>query len=239
MFELYTEKARRVIFFARYEASGLGSPCIEPEHLLLGLMRESRGLFAPPRFPVGSHESLAKRIAEHRQKLPPIATSVDLPLAAEAKQVMAHAVEESRSMGHAFLGTEHLLLGILKEQDSFAAKLLSEFGLSSEEYRRELQEAEKRGQGLDAGEVPRSIKPRSGWNAGPSPLPLSPEGLRVLAFAVEEAEALGQTKVGAEHLVLGILRREETFMAKFLREKGLNAWELRQELGQASGGEGA
>jgi ATP-dependent Clp protease ATP-binding subunit ClpA len=239
MFELYTEKSRRVIFFARYEASGLGSEIIESQHLLLGLMRESKPLFDSPRFPPGSREELRKRIEEQTKKLPPTATSLDLPLAKESKRILAYAAEESQRLGHPFIGTEHILLGILREQESLAANLLSEYGLTPDEYRQEIQEAEKIGRRLDAKELPQKIAPPIGWKAGPSPLPLSPEGFRVLAFAIEEAEALGQTKVGAEHLVLGILRREDTPMANMLREKGLNAWELRQKLEQAQEGGGA
>src|SRR5437899_10098195 len=130
MFERYTEKARRVIFFARYEASQFGSPYIETEHLLLGLLREDKALTR--RF-LQSHavvESIRKQIEDcSAEKRPPISTSVDLPLSNECKRVLAYAAEEAERLSHAHIGCEHLLLGLLREEKSFAAAMLHERGL--------------------------------------------------------------------------------------------------------------
>src|SRR5271168_144654 len=78
VFERYTEKARRVIFFARYEASQYGSPFIETEHLLLGLLREDARLFRW--MALGFAETIRRRVDEHAQKHPPTSTAIDLPL---------------------------------------------------------------------------------------------------------------------------------------------------------------
>src|SRR5438046_6610429 len=112
MFERYTEKARRVIFFARYEASQFGAPAIEPEHLLLGLMREDKTLTGRffPRAQV-SIESIRKEIEGRTLLREKISTSVELPLAPETKRVLAYAHEESDSLQHRHIGPEHLLLG--------------------------------------------------------------------------------------------------------------------------------
>jgi ATP-dependent Clp protease ATP-binding subunit ClpC len=239
MFERYTEKARRVIFFARYEASALGSAYIESEHLLLGLMRESKSLFDPPCFPLGSRDVLRKRIEDHAPKLPPTTTSVDLPLASDAKRILAYAAEEAQALSHLHIGTEHILLGILKEREGFAAKLLAEYGLTADNYHLKLKEAEK----SDDGPAQRGSQPARppflGSSAAASLLPLSAEGLRVLAFAIEEAEALGQRKIGTEHLLLGILRRENSFSANLLQAKGVDAEAIRQELRRVGKDEGA
>jgi ATP-dependent Clp protease ATP-binding subunit ClpC len=77
MFERYTEKARRVIFFARYEASAFGSPYIETEHLLLGLLREDKALASRSLQSHMSWESIRKRIEEHTIFREKISTSVD------------------------------------------------------------------------------------------------------------------------------------------------------------------
>ena len=95
MFERYTEKARRVIFFARYEASQFGSPYIETEHLLLGLLREDKAL--ANRF-LRSHaaiESIRKQIEGHTTIREKVSTSVDLPLSHECKRVLAYGAEEA------------------------------------------------------------------------------------------------------------------------------------------------
>ena len=130
MFERYTEKARRVIFMARYEASQFGARAIVPEHLLLGLLREERAffnqLFAPGQI---SLEGVRREIEGRTLLREKISTSVELPLAPETKRVLAYAHEESDRLQHRHIGTEHLLLGLLREERSMAAEILYERGL--------------------------------------------------------------------------------------------------------------
>ena len=147
MFERYTEKARRVIFFARYEASQFGAPAIEPEHLLLGLMREDKTLTGRffPRAQV-SIESIRKEIEGRTLLREKISTSVELPLAPETKHVLAYAHEESDRLQHRHIGTEHLLLGLLREERSMAAEILYERGLRLNAVRDEIA----RQSGVDA-----------------------------------------------------------------------------------------
>src|SRR5882757_8391320 len=138
MFERYTEKARRVIFFARYEASQFGSPYIETEHLLLGLLREDKQL--ANRF-LRSHaavDSIRKQIEGHTTAREKVSTSVDLPLSHECKRVLAYGAEEAERLNHKHIGTEHLLLGLLREEKCFAAEILHERGLRLGTIREEL-----------------------------------------------------------------------------------------------------
>jgi ATP-dependent Clp protease ATP-binding subunit ClpC len=139
MFERYTEKARRVIFFARYEASQFGAPAIEPEHLLLGLMREDKTLTGRffPRASVNI-EAIRKEIEGRTLLREKISTSVELPLAPETKRVLAYAHEESDRLQHRHIGTEHLLLGLLREDRSMAAEILFERGLRLNAVREEI-----------------------------------------------------------------------------------------------------
>ncbi|HEY6414333.1 MAG TPA: Clp protease N-terminal domain-containing protein [Edaphobacter sp.] len=129
MFDRYTEKARRVIFFARYEASTFGSPSIETEHLLLGLLREDKALASRFSRSHVSWESIRRRIEEHTIIREKISTSVDLPLSNESKRVLAYAAEEAQRLGDNFIGTEHLLLGILREEQGKGAELLRVMGI--------------------------------------------------------------------------------------------------------------
>ncbi len=130
MFERYTEKARRAIFFSRYEASQFGCPQIEAEFLLLGLFREDRALANQFLASFTRLEDLRQSITQHIQAGPKIAASLDLPLSHECKRALAYAAEESELMNHKLLGTVHLLLGLLREEKSFAAQLLREQGLT-------------------------------------------------------------------------------------------------------------
>ena len=130
MFERYTERARRVLFFARYEASQLGSISIETEHLLLGLIREGKGLTS--RIFARSHlslETVRKEIEGRTVFREKVSTSVEIPFSGEAKRVLGFAAEEADRLLHNYIGTEHLLLGILREERSVAASILMEKGM--------------------------------------------------------------------------------------------------------------
>jgi ATP-dependent Clp protease ATP-binding subunit ClpC len=138
MFERYTEKARRVIFFARYEASQFGSPYIETEHLLLGLLREDKALNNRFLRSHASVESIRKQIEGHTTAREKTSTSVDLPLSSESKRVLAYAGEEAERLANEHIGSEHLLLGVLREEKCFAAQILMERGLRLSQVREEL-----------------------------------------------------------------------------------------------------
>jgi methylmalonyl-CoA/ethylmalonyl-CoA epimerase len=139
MFERYTEQARRVIFFARYEASVYGSPEIAPEHLLLALAREDKPLLK-------RLLNLNRPLDELRHKLEAradlhlkLSTTVELPLAKETKQALTFAHDESDSIGpHHHIGTEHLLVGLLRLGGTLAAQVLGESGLTLEAAREHL-----------------------------------------------------------------------------------------------------
>jgi ATP-dependent Clp protease ATP-binding subunit ClpA len=140
MFERYTERARRVLFFARYEASQLGSFSIETEHLLLGLIREGKGLtsriFARLSVSLESIRiDIEARTVVHDKK---ISTSVEIPFTAETKRTLQFACEEADRLMHSYIGTEHLLLGILREERCLAAKILMEQGLRLDTARAEI-----------------------------------------------------------------------------------------------------
>ncbi|MFM8394780.1 MAG: ATP-dependent Clp protease ATP-binding subunit [Acidobacteriota bacterium] len=139
MFERYTEKARRVIFFARYEASQFGASQIEAEHILLGLIREDKNLTNRFFHRSQANIDLIRKEIEGRTILRDrITTNIDLPLSSEAKRVLNYAIEESERLGNRHIGTEHLLLGLMREENSIAAEILYDRGLRLSEIRQEL-----------------------------------------------------------------------------------------------------
>jgi hypothetical protein len=137
MFERYTEKARRVIFFARYEASRYGTPCIETEHILLGVLREDKRI-AHMLLPARAEESIREQIAARTSQPMSIPTSVDLPLSNESKRVLAYAAEEAERLAHRHIGSEHLFLGLLREKKCFAEELLRDHGIELEKARQKV-----------------------------------------------------------------------------------------------------
>lgn len=140
MFERYTEKARRVIFFARYEALQYGSQVISPEHILLGLMREDKTISARF-FPFRNNlsvEAVRSEVEERitlRERIP---QSAELHLSPETKKILALAAEESRKLKNRHIGPEHLLLGVLREEKSIAAEILFQYGLRLQDVRDEV-----------------------------------------------------------------------------------------------------
>ena len=139
MFERYTQKARRVIFAGVYIARRVGSPTIETEHLLLGLLREDKSL--AHRF-LGSPwaaETVLKRIEKIKPALEKVSGSFELPLGSESKRVLAFASEEADLFSSKSICTEHLLLGLLREKECLAAKTLSEDGVDLVSTREELR----------------------------------------------------------------------------------------------------
>src|ERR1700746_3516776 len=107
MFERYTERARRVIFFARYEASQFGSITIETEHLLLGLIREDKNLTNRFLRNSSSIEAIRAEIEGRITIREKVSTSIDLPLTDECKRILGYANEEADRLSHRHLGTEH------------------------------------------------------------------------------------------------------------------------------------
>lgn len=134
MFERYTEKARRVIFFARYEASQFGSPEIEPEHLLLGVVRQSGEMMQKL-----NGDYLREAIGRLLPHLKPTSTSIDLPLSGSAKRALNHSAEEAERLSHDHIDVPHLVLGLLREETD-ASRLIREAGCSLESLRNELAE---------------------------------------------------------------------------------------------------
>lgn len=318
MFQRYTEKARRSIFFARYEASRFGSPCIESEHLLLGLMREvksSLDIFLPD---LEKRAAIPRRIEEHCIIREKIAAAVDLPLSKECKRALVYAAEEADRLQHSHIGTEHLLLGVLREDGCFAAQLMRESGADIERARKTLaemaarpdpnsestgsetaspryemarelfEEAQQllmspanyseaawkgllfaRHEAARSGSLPiesrhmlfgllhqtrgdlyrflpasisaESIRTKAKTTdmmdvpaSQPLSLEFSDECKQAMAFAEEEAARLQHSKIAVEHLLLGLLRIENSVASKIMREGGANLDQLRRKLADAA-----
>jgi len=125
MFERYTEKARHVIFFARYEASQTGSHIIEIEHLLLGILREVKALFEGANIDEMAEEL---RRAMHVKGAPKVDGGIDLPLSESAKRILISSLQEAEQLHHAHVSPEHILLALMREP-AFPSILLEKHGI--------------------------------------------------------------------------------------------------------------
>jgi hypothetical protein len=136
VFEKFTEPARRVIFFARFEASQFGSPSIETEHLLLGMIREDRLLLRRFLPDADAIDAIRDQINQKIELRPKTSTSVDIPLSDECVRILGHTAEEGE-----IIGTGQLLLGILREENCLAARILTGLGVHIVVVRGEVSKA--------------------------------------------------------------------------------------------------
>ena len=139
MFEHFTERAKEVVKLAREEAGRLGHAYIGTEHLLLGLVREGEGVAAIVLQNLGLElDSLRLEIEKMAQSGSATLTLGEIPLTPRAKKVMELAIENAQAMSHTYIGTEHILLGLIREGEGIAARVLEKMGLSFEKIRTEI-----------------------------------------------------------------------------------------------------
>ena len=127
--ERYTEAAIRALFFARYEASQLGSASIQTEHVLIGLIREGQSDKPSTASRIVAlsgltSDQILKQIEERTAIGPKVATMIEIPFSDETKRVLESAAQEAAQMSHELIGPEHLLLGLLREERSIATSIL-------------------------------------------------------------------------------------------------------------------
>ncbi|MCI0432090.1 MAG: GntR family transcriptional regulator [Gemmatimonadetes bacterium] len=122
----FTDRVRKVLSLARTEAVQLGHDYVGTEHLLLGLVDEGAGLAASLLAEVhGGHGAVRARVADCVRRGKAVTTAAELPYTSRAKKVLEFAMAEARELGHAHVGTEHLLLGLLREEKGIAAQVLT------------------------------------------------------------------------------------------------------------------
>ena len=138
MFERFTERARRVIILAREEAGRFRHDFVGTEHILLGLIRDGEGIATAVLQRLGLKlETVKAEVERALAGFPKTLTFGEVPFTPQAKRVLELSIEEARQLGHNYIGTEHLLLGLMKEGQSIAAKILESLGARLDEVRQE------------------------------------------------------------------------------------------------------
>ncbi len=132
MFERYTEKAKRVLVFARYEAHQVGSAAIEPEHLLLGILREDKALCEMLGINI---EEMKTQLLERTPQNQTKNNKIDLPLSASSKKALDSALTESDNFHHRYVEVADLLMGLMADASSLATQVLVESGVTLESSR--------------------------------------------------------------------------------------------------------
>jgi ATP-dependent Clp protease ATP-binding subunit ClpC len=157
MFERFTDRARKVMALANQEAQRFNHDVIGTEHILLGLVKEGSGVGATvlKNFDVDI-KKLRLEVEKHVRSGPDMVTMGKLPQSPRAKKVIEYAIEEARSLNHNYVGTEHILLGLLRETEGIAAQVLMGLGLKLEDVRQEILNL--LGAGVEGGPAPLDMK---------------------------------------------------------------------------------
>jgi ATP-dependent Clp protease ATP-binding subunit ClpA len=226
-FERFTERAKKVLTLAQQEAERAHHSYIGTEHLLLGLMREEEGLAAIVLAKLGVEiNEVRATIASVIGRSEEILLRQRIPTS-RVKQVIQLSFEEARKMGNNYVGTEHLLLGLLVEGEGIAAHVLQDLGATLEKVRSEMDRL-LRASGVEPG---RPITTRAKYPIDR----FTSAAKNVLTLAQEEAERAHHSYIGTEHLLLGLLRQKEGLAAAALANLGVESNFVRGTLMSAIG----
>jgi ATP-dependent Clp protease ATP-binding subunit ClpC len=159
----FTDRVRKVLAMAREEAVRLQHDYVGTEHILLGLIREGDGVAAEVlRSLAADLDELLRLVEENIRPGKASASIGELPYTTRAKKVLEYAMAEARELNHSYVGTEHLLLGLLREEKGLAAKVLGELGIGLEEARAEmLKLLGTEASGAEPGAIPAQSTSRS------------------------------------------------------------------------------
>lgn len=227
MWQRFTERARKVVFYAQEEAQRIGDGYVSTEHLLLGLIREEDTTAGEALRAVGVDRQRLREAIEAQQPKPEPGRTSDMTLTPRAKRVIDLAYDEARTLSHNYIGTEHLLLGIVREGDGLGGRILSEMGVELKGLRTVVGQLSPPSHERASGTRPsnallEAVRSRFGFKVsrGAAVLPedagkemdnaamwerCTPRARAIISRAQENAIAQAATGVGAEHLILALL----------------------------------
>src|SRR6267378_1116425 len=241
-FDRFNDRAKRVLALSQDEAIRFNHNYIGTEHLLLGLIREGEGVAARVLDSLGVALSNVRRAIEFTiGRGDSTKSPSEIILAPQVKKVIDLAIDEARRLGHSHVGTEHLLLGIVREGESTAAKVLGSLGVELETVRRHVIETLGRPHREVGASAPQPIGPSAGpfdpfidpakrQFAGPFDR-FTDRAKRVLALAQDEAMRFNHNYIGTEHILVGLIREEEGVAGRALRTLGVELEKARTALG--------
>jgi ATP-dependent Clp protease ATP-binding subunit ClpA len=230
-FDRFNDRAKRVLALSQDEAIRFNHNYIGTEHLLLGLVREGEGVAARVLDSLNVDLSKLRTHVEFTiGRGDSTKTPSEITLSPQVKKVIDLAIDEARKLGHSHVGTEHLLLGIVRDTENPALKALESLGVSLEAVRHNVIATlgqPHREVGASAPMAPSYQSPRS--FAGPFDR-FDHRAKRVLALAQDEAIRFNHNYIGTEHLLVGLIREEEGVAARALIKLGVELAKARSAL---------
>ncbi len=210
MFERFTDRSRKVMALANQEARRFNHEYIGTEHILLGLIKEGSGVGAAV---LKNLNVDIKKLRLEVEKLVKrgldMVTHGKLPQTPRAKKVIEYAIEESRSLNHKYVGTEHILLGLLRESEGIAAQVLMNLGLKLEDVREEVLNLVGPGNEIER---------------------FTDRARKVMALANQEAQRFNHEYIGTEHILLGLVKEGSGVGARVLKNLDVDIKKLRLEV---------
>jgi ATP-dependent Clp protease ATP-binding subunit ClpA len=219
MFERFTEKAIRVIMLSQEESRRLGHNWVGTEQILLGLIGEGTGIAARTLKSNGANLKDARVEVEKIVGRGSGLVQVEIPFTPGAKRLVELAWQESKNLAHNYIGTEHLLLGLLRTTDGTALKVLSNMDISTSALEDEVMVRL-------TGEVTVAMFDR-----------FTDKALQAVMLAQEEARLLRHRLVGTEQILLGLIAEDTGIAAKVLKTNGANLKSIRAEVEKIKGSE--
>lgn len=227
MFERFTDRARKVMAMANQAASYAGLDHVGAEHVLLAIAAEGAGVGARALQHLGVDlQALRQRIDTQPKGVHGFSITGRLQPTLDAQNVTLRAIDESRALGHRYVGSEHLLLGLIQAGGTFVAQVLAELGVAYEAARGAIDEIIN----ANPGRTPANEAPPSQLNTVNAYDPIDPRIWRVLARANDEAKRFQRRVVGVEHLLVGLLVCAPEIACRHLEFFGTNLETLRKSL---------
>ena len=234
MWEPFTERARKTIVLAQEEAAKLGNNYIGTEHLLLGIISEGESVAAKVLHNMGvSCDNVREKVISIAGKGAKASSYIEIVFTPRAKRIIELAFEEARHLGHNYIGTEHLLLALVKEGEGVAARVLMDLGVELSKIYDELSKL--LGVDFPGTEKQRNQTPETRRRVSPSRgLPI--EGREQLEIAVILNRAFGEAKnlnhdcISSGHIFLGILSDEDNAVSGAFKDLGVDLDKVREEV---------
>lgn len=219
MFERFSDDARKALVYANQYAQKCHDQFIGPEHILIGLLEVSSGIHITALMNLKVNiEHLHHEVGSLAKSDAPTPTAHKLPQVPSAKKIIEYAIYEARGLGHQYVGAEHLLLGLVRENDNPAAAALLRQGLTLEDLRRQVREL---------------VTDPLLHQAAPPPDPPRLNALdvhKLVGNAIREARELGHSTVGQGHVLLAMLREPEGIAAQTFTALGLSLDTIRDHV---------
>jgi ATP-dependent Clp protease ATP-binding subunit ClpA len=226
MFERFTDRARRVVVLAQEEARLLNHNYIGTEHILLGLIHEGEGVAAKALQSLGiSLEAVRSQVEEiigHGEAAP----TGHIPFTSRAKKVLELSLREALQLGHSYIGTEHILLGLIREGEGVAAQVLQKLGAGLESVRSQ-------------------VVALLGGDIEPPPLEggryfgrFTERARAVLGLASESARGLGHQDIEPADILLALIASDDAQVNELLASWGIDLAAVRRRIEELAGEEG-